>query len=274
VASFEPKCLAQFDPKYPLNGIKEFKNYKEKIGTTEKKVIIAENRINDFEKISGNFIHIGKYIYIQRSSDEYSVNQLVNIDSLKLENEDEIMNEYGKIYTLLKNSENENLFYCDSNFIYDFGFDQELLTYSKLLKDNGYPTLFKGKELYIKKSNTELKVTRDMFDSIKNENYKYINQIFSSVNKFKLLINQAEPITEKLTNHFSAHQHFTMTDERLKVWKNDTKKANIILTQIKNLKGNEPEVNNYFLEKIDNKNTQKYIEFLEILNGTKVVLGM
>lgn len=257
-----------------LKDIKEFKKYKEKIGSREIKVLVAENKINDYEKISGNFVDKGKYILINKSGDEYTVNQLVHIDSLKLENEEKIMNEYGSIYTLLENVQKNYLFYCDSNFLYDFGFDQELLENSKLYNENGFPTFFEGKILYIKKNNQKLKVTQDIIVNVRNSNFNYINQMLSSVRTFKELITQAEPLIEKLSNHFSAHQNFTMTDKRLALWKNDTQKGINIMKKIQNLKGNEPDVNNYFLEKIDAITTNKYIEFLEVLNGTKIVLGM
>ncbi|TYA78536.1 hypothetical protein [Seonamhaeicola marinus] len=243
-------------------------------GTEKRRILITGDRIKDFENISGLYDNIGEFHVLDANINGFVKGQLINKDSIINKSEIKSTRIYGPIYPVLKNRETNEYFYTDYDFLREFGVNNVMREYVELLKRNGFPSRFDGDILYIKTSKGEVRATYDIYEQVKKNNFNYINEISRSIIRFKQLVKQSKPLIDKLASHYNAHKNFTMTTSRLTTWKNDAKKGQEILNQIKSLKGNEEEISDYFLRKIDNTTAEIYIEFLEVLNGTKVVLGM
>lgn len=251
----------------------------EVIDSVKSYILIQGERLKDFESISGTFDDLGEYNLL-REDKELKLKgmfkgQLVNSDSLRSITGSKELYGYGASYILIKNREKEEYYTTSYDFLRQFGINNKIDDYMTLLKENGFTSTLDGDILYINTNNGKVRATFDIYEEAQKGNFRYINEVSNSMVEFKRIVNQqANPSTEKLANHFSAHQNGTMTTTRLNTWKNDTKKAMEILKNLKRLKGNEEDNEDYFLRKIDDKTTHDYIEFLEVLNGTKIVLGL
>ncbi|MCH4823696.1 hypothetical protein ML462_10990 [Gramella lutea] len=242
------------------------------VGHENKKLLLRGDRIEDFENLSGKYKIIGEYNLIRNSTYEAISGQLLKTDSLKTIHGSNLYG-YGSTNTLLEN-QSGNMIYCSYEFVNKFGIDNQISDYISLLENNGYKTDLDGEILYIEAELGRVRATYDVYEEVQKGNFKYIDQIANSIIQFNNIMKKATPLTDKLANHYNAHRNFTMTDSRLKKWKNDAKTGVNLLNQIKSLKGNEENISDYFLTKIDSKTTEEYIEFLQVLNGTKVVLGL
>lgn len=251
----------------------------EVIDSVKSYILVQGQRLKDFESISGTFDDLGKYTLFRKDKQfgmkKMLEGQLLNSDSLRVIAGNENVQGITTSYILIKNRDKEEYYTTTYEFLREFGIDNKIDDYMNLLKKNGFTSNLDGDILYINTNKGKVRATFDIYEEVQKGNIEYINEIAYSMVEFKRIVNQqANPSTEKLANHFSAHQNGTITTTRLNTWKNDTKKAMEILKNLKSLKGNEEDNEDYFLRKIDDTTTKEYLEFLQVLNGTKVVLGL
>lgn len=272
-----------------LQNLKSTRLYLKNNNKTEKKlevidsvksyILVQGERLKDFENISGTFDDLGEYTLFREDKlfglKKMLKGQLVDSDSLKVITGDKNVQGFTYSYILIKNRDKEEYYTTSYDFLREFGINNKIDDYMNLLKNNGFTSNLNGDIMYINTNKGKVRATYDIYEEVQKGNFNYINQVANSMIEFKRIISQqANPLSDKLANHFSAHRSGTMSASRLNTWKSDTKTAMGILKKLKSLKGNEEENEDYFLRKIDDKTTKDYLEFLEVLNGTKVVLGV
>lgn len=252
-----------------------------KVSKLDTEKFVAKDTITDYVSLAGDYQYIESYGLCPANVGNYQKDELVENNVLVKTLYNNNLNSYVQQVSLYKKIGSEEYVSDNNEFLNRFGTAilapgtktnaDKLKEYLALLNSKGYQTKEDGNKVYITTKFGKVLASGEMYTEVQKGNFKYIDQVASSVNQYKVLSVQAKPYVSKLGNHYSAHLNKTMTKTRMITWRNDAKNAIAIYNKINNLVGFN---SNNFLNNIDTNMVNVTTEFMQVVNGSKQVLGM
>ncbi|KEZ93528.1 hypothetical protein IL45_04765 [Nonlabens ulvanivorans] len=256
------------DLKYRLRHYPEFDTKIVKSDSTIKftKLIldVTKNRLSE---LNGEF-YVSNKTFIRYDQDDGQ-----NLkDEIKEWTKSEIPDHSNTVKTVIVNSRTGDLYLPEPSILlerYEFIVDYSVAL--KKIENYGYTIIKDGEGNRFKVNGITVYMTRNI---LKDPSKAHVDQIASSLKKFKSTMPEADVIGTKLSKHISAYNNGTMTTTRLAQWTKDCKTGIAYNERLKRLKGWDKDVLWSISQHFDYKEIEDYTDFKQLLDGSVEILGL
>lgn len=176
------------------------------------------------------------------------------------------------IRTVIVDNKTGDLYLSEpSDFLERYEFNIGYSTALKKIESYGYSVIKDGEGNRFKVNGITVYMTKNI---LKDPSKEHINQIASSLKKFKSTMPEADALGLKLSKHISAYRNGTMTVTRLSTWAKDCKAGIAYNERLKRLKGWENDVLWSISQHFDYKEIKDYTDFKQLLDGSIKIIGL